>query len=193
MPIVLLLDLENRIVNILIQDRHDDVEREKIKFGVRLIFDDLWKVAIIYLVALSLGCFYETLVTHGTFSILRQVCFGFHFQNSIICLIASILSLPIGVFLIQELLVVNDYILFLAIISTLVLVIFAPVATDKRPIFSRKHRDFLRKKILTRLLMLWIIILIVNKDFQNLVLYALILIAISVLTQKVLGGNSNEN
>lgn len=52
--------LENSIVNILIQDKHTDIEREKIIFGVKIILNDLWKFMIVYLIALYLDCFFAT-------------------------------------------------------------------------------------------------------------------------------------
>ena len=187
-----LSNLENRLANILIQENHDDVEREKIIFGVKLIVNDLWKFFIVYVIALCLDCFFATFITHFIFFMLRQVCFGFHFQNNFICLMASILSLPLGVYFMKSSNLNGSYILFAAILATLLLLLVAPIGTKKRPVFSEKHRHYLRKKLLIRLLILWTIILIVNGYFQYFILYAIILIAVSVLTQKMLGGVIHE-
>lgn len=40
--------LEERAVNILILEKYNEIEREKIRFGVRLVFSDSWKVMIVY-------------------------------------------------------------------------------------------------------------------------------------------------
>lgn len=185
--------LENYLVNILIQEKHNYIEREKIVYGVRLILNDFWKVIIIYLIAYCLNCFTATFITHIVFYMLRQVCFGFHFQNNIVCLITSIISLPVGIFFIKSLNREDNYMLFLAIISTLVLLSFAPIGTKKRPVFNQNHRVFLRKKLFVRLLILWTISILLHEDFQYFILYAIVLIAVSILTQKILGGNINED
>lgn len=185
--------LENYLVNILIQEKHNYIEREKIVYGVRLILNDFWKVIIIYLIAYCLNCFTATLITHIVFYMLRQVCFGFHFQNNIVCLITSIISLPVGIFFIKSLNREDNYMLFLAIISTLVLLSFAPIGTKKRPVFNQNHRVFLRKKLFVRLSILWTISILLHEDFQYFILYAIVLIAVSILTQKILGGNINED
>lgn len=185
--------LEERITNVLIQEIHNDIEKEKISFGVKIILNDLWKFIIVYLIAIQFNCFIPTLITHIVFYILRQVCFGFHFQNNFICLIASVAALPIGVFFINKLNYYNDYMDLAAAISTVVLVAFAPVHTAKRPLFNQEHRAFLRKKLMIRLLIIWSAIFAANAyPIHSFISYGIILIAISVLFQKLEGVNLNE-
>ena len=190
----ILLKIEDIIAKTLIQENHTEIEREKIKFGIRLIVNDLWKILIIYAIAFILNCFIPTLITHITFIVLRQVCFGFHFQNSMICLVASTISLPFGLYIITSINVNADHFIFLiGIISTLILLILAPVGTKKRPVFNQNHRNHLKKQVFIRLSILWIIIFVLKGDYQLFLLYAINLIAISVLTQKILGGRNYEN
>lgn len=186
--------LEHRITNILIQESHDEIEKEKISFGVKLILNDLWKFIIVYLFAIQFNCFFQTLITHLVFYILRQVCFGFHFQNNLICLIASVFALPIGVFFINKLNYLNDYIDLAAALLTVVLILFAPVHTAKRPLYNQEHRAFLRKKLLIRLLIIWAVIFVSNVyPIHSFISYGIILIAISVLIQKLEGVKLYEN
>lgn len=182
-----LSNLEVRIVDILIMESHNEIEREKIRFGVRLVFNDSWKVMIVYLIAFCLDVVLATLLTHLIFFTLRQVCFGFHFRNGLTCLITSVFSLPIAVFFIKSWDWERKYIFSIALISTIVLLLFAPIGTEKRPVFNRKHRRYLRKKLFIRLLIIWTITLFLSSSFQNFILYAIILIAISILTQKIQG------
>jgi accessory gene regulator B len=189
-----LLKLENIITKNLIQENHSEMEKEKIRFGIRLIVNDIWKILFIYIVAFILNCFMATLITHITFIVLRQVCFGFHFQNSVICLVASIVSLPIGLYIITSTTMDTDYLIFLiGFLSTFLLLLLAPVGTTKRPVFNQNHRNYLRKQLFIRLSALWILILILKGDYQLFILYAINLIAISVLTKKILGGRNDEN
>lgn len=187
-----LLKLENIISRTLIQENHTEIEKEKIRFGIQLIVNDLWKILFIYVVALILNCFIPTLITHIIFITLRQVCFGFHFQNSIVCLITSTISLPIGLYIITSINMSDYHFIFLiSLLSTMILLLFAPVGTKKRPVFNQNHRNHLRKQVLFRLAILWIVIL--KGDLQLFILYAINLAAISVLTQKILGGINYEN
>lgn len=189
-----LLKLENIISRTIIQENHTEIEKEKIRFGIQLIVNDIWKILFIYVVALILNCFIPTLITHIIFIALRQVCFGFHFQNSIVCLITSTISLPIGLYIINT---INGsggrFIFLIGLLSTLVLLLFAPVGTKKRPIFNQNHRNHLRKHVIIRLAILWIVIFVLKEDFQLFILYAINLAVISVLTQKILGGRNYEN
>lgn len=179
--------LEENTVNALISEKHSAIERDKIRFGVRLVFNDFWKVMIVYLIAFLLDVAPATLLTHVTFFLLRQVCFGFHFQNSWDCLVSSILLLPIAVFLISNWNLGSIYIFLLAFVSTFLLLFFAPAGTQKRPVFSKEHKRYLRNKLFIRLSIVWIIVLLLRHDYQFFALYAILLIALSVITQKLKG------
>ncbi len=52
-----LLKLENIITKALIQENHNEIEKEKIRFGIQLIVNDIWKILFIYIVAFLLNCF----------------------------------------------------------------------------------------------------------------------------------------
>ncbi|UKJ46026.1 accessory gene regulator ArgB-like protein [Lysinibacillus sp. ACHW1.5] len=181
--------LEKRITNILIQESHFEVEREKILFGVRMILNDFWKFIIVYIIAMLLDCFLATLVAHLVFYFLRQVCFGFHFQNNLVCLIASITTLPISVYIIKNMNYFQEYMTIVSAISSLILAIFAPAETKKRPVYNQRHKTFLRKKLLIRLLIIWAIIFVLyNNVITNFISFGVTLIAVFVLFQKLAGG-----
>ena len=185
--------LERGITNVLIQENHTEIEREKISFGVKIILNDLWKFVIVYSIALQLNCLLPTLITHIVFYILRQVCFGFHFENNFICLIASVVALPIGGYFISNFYSQNNYIIIVAAILTFVLVAFAPANTAKRPVFNQEHKNYLKKKLIIRLLVIWAVIFLANDSIDVFISYGIILITISVLIQKIKGEVKNEN
>lgn len=185
-------NIESRIVQSLVQDHHNDLEKEKIAFGVKLIMNDLWKVVIVYLLAFLLDCFFPTLYTHAVFFLLRHVSFGFHFQNSILCLFSSILSLPIGVFLINKATISPILTIILAFVSTILLILLAPIGTKKRPIFNTNHKKYLKRKMYIRLLLIWCVLFIPADNLQKFVAYGMMLQTLSVVTQKIVGGIENE-
>lgn len=185
--------LEKSITNVLIQDNHNEIEREQISFGVKIILNDLWKFIIVYLIALQLNCLLPTLITHLVFYVLRQVCFGFHFENNLICLIASVIALPIGGYFINNIYSQNNYIIIVGAILTFVLVLFAPANTAKRPVYNLEHKIYLKKKLIVRLLIIWAAIFLANDVVDLFISYGIILITISVLIQKIKGEDKNEN
>lgn len=187
----LLFNIEQHIVKSLIQEHHSDLEKEKIEFGVRLILNDSWKVIIVYLIAFLLDYFLITLLTHLSFFLLRHVCLGFHFQNSIACLFSSIIALPISVYIIDNMPTNYTIMYTLTALSTIVLCVFAPIGTKKRPIFNDNHKRYLKKKIYIRLSILWIVLILMEIDLQKFIAYGILLQTISVLTQKYIGGNEN--
>lgn len=185
--------LEKSITNVLIQENHNEIEREQISFGVKIILNDLWKFIIVYLIALQLNCLLPTLITHLVFYVLRQVCFGFHFENNLICLIASVIALPIGGYFINNIYSQNNYIIIVGAILTFVLVLFAPANTAKRPVYNLEHKIYLKKKLIVRLLIIWAAIFLANDVVDLFISYGIILITISVLIQKIKGEDKNEN
>lgn len=190
----MLARVENMIAESLIHENHTTIEKEKIRFGIQLIVNDLWKILMMYFIAIILNCFVATLITHLVFIVLRQVSFGFHFQNSFVCLAASILSLPVGLYIITNLNLNTSYFLLgSSILSTFLLLLLAPVGTSKRPVFNQNHRSYLRKQLFIRLVIVWIAIFTLKGDYQLFILYAIHLIAISVLAQKILGGRNYED
>lgn len=185
--------MEKSITNVLIQENHNEIEREQISFGVKILLNDLWKFFIVYLIALQLNCLLPTLITHLVFYVLRQVCFGFHFENNFNCLIASVIALPIGGNFINNLYSQNNYIIIVGAILTFVLVVFAPANTAKRPVYNQEHKIYLKKKLIVRLLIIWVAIFLANDVIDLFISYGIILITISVLIQKIKGEDKNEN
>lgn len=185
-----LSNIENRIVNMLTLEHYNNLEREKIKFGVRLILNDIWKIIIIYLIAILLDCFFITFFTHIVFFILRQVCLGFHFQNNIVCLLMSILAFPIGVIIIKDFHLSIEWLILFTGTMSLLLFIFSPIGTSKRPVFNYKHRQYLKKKIAFRLFVLWLCFIFIPSS-RIFIFYGITLQLISVLTQKFVGGKEN--
>lgn len=187
----LLANIEKKIVDALIQEKHTDIEREKLAFGVKLIINDLWKLLIVYMIAIWLDCFFLTIFTHVVFFLLRNVAFGFHFENNFICLISSILALPIGISVIDEIALDSTIIIAITLFATILLIVFAPSGTKKRPIFNDNHKRYLKKKMYIRLAILWLAFIIVSEDLQKFIAYGMILQVIAVLTQKIVGGLEN--
>lgn len=125
----LIARIENWIANVLIQEQHSELEQEKIKFGIKIFFNELWKLVIVYMIAFLLDCLFVTFITHITFFALRQVGLGFHFQNSVICLLSSVVALPLSVYIIDQIQVNSPIVFPLLFLCTIFLCVLAPVGT----------------------------------------------------------------
>ncbi|MGE7093778.1 accessory gene regulator ArgB-like protein [Lysinibacillus sp. NPDC048646] len=148
--------LENALFNLLNQEDYSILEREKLKFGIKIILSEFNKLLIIYAIAFLLDCVIPTLITHLTFFFLRQVCFGYHFKNLYICIGWSIFAFPITVhYLAESLTNFSTTLLFILFcITCLLLYKLAPKGTENQPIINQNHLNHLRDKMKLRLLVI---------------------------------------
>ena len=159
-----------------------------------MILSEFHKLLIIYLIAFLLDCFIPTLITHLTFLLLRQVCFGYHFKNLYICIGWSIIAFPIVVNFLSNL-YVNPSKTFLYI-GFCILLIFvhtlAPKGTENQPIISQKHRSHLRKKMKIRLLFLFLVFSFSPSEIKLFIFYGVFLETILLVLQTLKGEIYNE-
>lgn len=91
-----------------------------------------------------------------TFFLLRQVCLGYHFKNFYTCLFWSVIAFPVAAKYLATL-KINFHVTYLYIIGIILfLLVFklAPKGTKNQPIINSRHRNYLRKKMTIRLLVL---------------------------------------
>lgn len=143
--------LKDVISNFLINSKHSSLDQVKIKFGVQVILSELYKLSIIYGMAVLFNCFLETFITHLTFYILRQISFGYHLPNNLSCIIWSVISFPMST-IVLSLVYLDPLIIWsIMLLSLTVIFIYAPVGTQKHKILNVMHRKYLRKKLYIRL------------------------------------------
>ncbi|GLC90555.1 accessory gene regulator B family protein [Lysinibacillus piscis] len=147
--------IENYLVNLFTLESHTQTERLKIEYGIKLLVSEVGRLFIVYSIALLLGCLLEVMITHIAFYVLRQVCFGFHFQTSRQCLIGSILLFPILCKLTTYIKIDGTLLSILTLLSLLLVVYLAPQGTKKHSILNTAHRDYLKKKIYKRAIILY--------------------------------------
>ncbi|QCR33450.1 accessory gene regulator ArgB-like protein [Lysinibacillus sp. SGAir0095] len=177
--------LENMLFTWLNQATYNEIEREKLKFGIQMIISESSKTLIIYLTAFFLDCVIPTLITHLTFFFLRQVCFGYHFRNLYVCIGWSLISFPLVTRYLANLdldfsTAVHFFILGIFLVSIYIL---APQGTENQPIISQQHRRYLRKKITVRLCLLVVIFFITPSAIKIFITYGLFLETLMLLLQ----------
>jgi len=163
-------------------------EKEKIIYGLESIYILVTKLIIIFLIAFFLNLLKETLIFLGLFNIIRLFAFGIHASKSYICLIVSTI-LFIGIpYISLNITIPNILIIFIGIILTILIFIYSPADTIKRPIISKKRRIFF--KITSTIISIIYVILAyyINSCFiSNCLIFSLLLenIFISPITYKI--------
>lgn len=174
---------------------YDEIKIEELKYGLEGLYLSITKLVIISIIAAGIGIFKEMVILLLLFNVIRAVSFGLHARNSLICLISSaivFLACPI----LCKIIVINNYIkLFIAIPTIILITIFSPADTEKRPIISRKRR--LVYKILSLIISAtYMILCILVKDnfIGNTILCSLLiqLFLVNPISYKIFGVSYNN-
>lgn len=159
-----------------------------IKYGLEGIYLTITKTAVISIIAIATGYFKEMVIFLIIFGILRTPSCGLHAKKSWMCLISSIFMfnvLPV----IANKTIINIYLKFLlGIIGIILIYLYSPADTYKKPIINKKRRKNL-KIISTLISTLYFLlsIIIKNNFINNCFIFSIILqnILISPVTYKL--------
>ena len=161
---------------------------EKIRYGLECIYIFVTKGIIIFSIAYFLGILKYTLVFVVIYAMIRLFACGLHATKSWMCSVASILMFIIIPYLCKMLIIPNYLRIIIMIIATILIFIYAPADTKKRPIVNPLKRKKL-KAISTIVSIIYIALsFIITKNFiLNALLFSLILevIMISPTTYKL--------
>lgn len=167
------------------QEHYSVLEQEKLKFGIQVIVSECYKLLPIYLLAFLLDCVVSTLIIHSTFFLLRQVCLGYHFRNMYVCLIWSAIGFPIAAHYLADL--SKNYSVIYLNIGTIILFlsvfILAPKGTENQPIINQRHRSYLRKKMIVRLLLLVAVLSFSSLTIRTFIVYGVFLETMMLILQ----------
>ncbi|MBP3841638.1 MAG: accessory gene regulator B family protein [Bacilli bacterium] len=132
-------------------------EIEEIRYGLEGLYLTFTKLVIILTISIILHITKDLIILLVLFNILRFTGFGFHARTSLECLFCSII-LFIGLPYVILTFHISKYILFiLGFISFIILSIFAPADTVKRPLPNKKKRKI--RKVSTMIISLIYILL----------------------------------
>lgn len=177
--------LETALINYLDQEHYSGLERKKLTFGIQIVLSETFKLLLIYLVAFLLNCIIPTLIIHLTFFLLRQVCLGYHFNNLYVCLVWSTLAFPLAAGYIADIDVVIPT-LYLYTGSGILLVLIymlAPKGTENQPVINQMHRNYLRKKMTIRLLLIVVVLILSPLKIKYFIIYGILLETTMLLIQ----------
>lgn len=173
--------MKNRIINNLIDiikkyNNFDDIKLQEIKYGLETIYLTIIKTIVFIIISIILSTLKELLLFMLFYGILRLTGFGVHAKKSIHCWISSFITFILIPILIKYLQLNNIIISILLFISILLLIIYAPADTPKRPLINKKKRIIY--KVLTIFVAVTYTILIIIKPtnlITNSMIYSLLL------------------
>lgn len=160
---------------------YSDCDIEKLKYGLEGIYLTITKIIIILAISFAIGILKETLIVLVLFNIIRYFGFGFHAAKSYQCLICSIFN-----FVCIPYIYMNSGISYwlmgiISILCIIILGIYAPADTVKRPLPNKKKR-YIRKSltVLTAIIYSSLIFILRNDYLSYLFISATTIQAIAV-------------
>lgn len=166
---------------------YSEIQLEEIRYGLEGIYLSITKFIVISILALKLGLFKEMIVMLIVFNIIRTTGFGIHAKKSIDCWISSTIMFIFFPYISKLLIVPLHIHIIIGIVLLILIVLYSPADTYKRPLIKRKKRIIF--KIITSIntLLLIIISFFTNNTITNLILFGIFteVILINPLTYKI--------
>lgn len=168
---------------------------DKIKYGLEGLYLTITKLIFIIIVSIILGIWKETLLLIIIFNGIRLTAFGVHAKRSIDCLISSTLFFILFPIICIKLTIPLIVKVILFIPLTVLIGIFAPADTEKRPLINKKKRKIYKMlSIMISIIYMTIAIVIKDNTLSNCFIFAIVIQIIIMLpiTYKVFGVSYNN-
>lgn len=165
-----------------------DEEREMIiNFGVRLIFGELPKILILFIIGFVLKMGWQTLLLFFLIAPYRSFTGGIHLKTHLGCMLTTS-CLYLGPIIVTKYFQINnDLILYvftaiITIFSIFIIAKYAPADTENIPILTKKERKAKKiKSYISLAVLLTIIIFVPDKTISYMIVYAIFLQNLTVL------------
>lgn len=168
---------------------------DKIKYGLEGLYLTITKLIFIIIVSIILGIWKETLLLILIFNGIRLTSFGVHAKRSIDCLISSTLFFILFPIICIKLTIPLIVKIILFIPLTVLIGIFAPADTEKRPLINKKKRKIYKMlSIMISIIYMTIAIVIKDNTLSNCFIFAIVIQIIIMLpiTYKLFGVSYNN-
>lgn len=173
-----------------IKAKMTDIDEEKelvINFGIRLIFGELPKILILFIIGFLLNIGWYTILLFALIAPYRSFTGGFHLKTHIGCMITTSILYIAPIMLAKYIQIQQSIILYMlmALITTFSIIIiskYAPADTENVPILSKKERK--SKKIrayISLVILLGITLLSSNYIISYMLIYGIFLQNLTVL------------
>ena len=168
---------------------YDNKKILEIRYGLETIYVSIVKILVVFIVSIFIHTTKELCIFYLSYAILRLFGFGLHAKNTLQCWILTIPIFVLIPYLIKNI-TINSNCYYLVILFLLLITIYAPADTEKRPLINiKKRRIFKVLTVITSIIYLIIIVLSKNYLIKNSLSFAIILESIVILpiSYKLLG------
>ena len=154
---------------------YDSLTKDKILYGLEIIYIFITKLFVILISALIFGLFKEMLIFTLLLNGLRTFAYGVHAKKSWHCYISSLV-----VFILMPYIFININInliqkIIISILSLISMYVYAPADTEKRPIVNMNQRKKLKLySFLVCTIYIILLFIIKNEMIINLILLSMI-------------------
>jgi len=171
-------------ITMKIKSKMPEIDEEKeliINFGVRLIFGEIPKIILLFIIGFLLGLGWQTMLIFFLIAPYRSFVGGFHLKTHIGCIITTLILYIGPVIFAKYVQIPFDYILYIlvgiiALFSIIVIFKYAPADTENIPILSKKERKSKKiKGYIALTILLSIILFSPDKTFSYMLIYAMFL------------------
>ncbi len=172
----------------------DDIKLDEIRYGLEGIYLTITKTIFIFTICYLLNIFKEMILLLLFFNILRTTGFGLHAKKSWMCWLSSTIMFVILPLLAKNIIIQYNLKLFLGIFSIILIFLYAPADTEKRPLINKKKRIIWKVITTINCTILVIFSLITKEIISNLIIFGIYseIILISPLTYKIFHLNYNN-
>lgn len=146
-------------------DESDKLYFAKIKYGLEVLFINLFKAFFILIFAKFLGILEATIIIMISFAFIRHYAFGVHAKGSINCTIITSICFYIGGYIPKLLNITNYEVLIMFLVTMFLLYLYAPADTEARPLLGKKFRSKLKRKSIFYGIILIILALCINDSY----------------------------
>ena len=173
-----------------IKSKVTDIDEEReliINFGVRLIFGELPKILILFIIGFLLSMGWQTLLLFFLIAPYRSFTGGIHLKTHLGCMITTSILYLLPIILSKYILISDKIILYIlagliTIFSIIIIAKYAPADTENMPILSKEEIKSKKiKSYIALVILLSIIIFNPNEQFSYMIIYAMFLQNLTVL------------
>lgn len=168
-----------------IEKQYPNYSKEKIEeimYGVEGIYLTISKTIVIFTLALIFGIFKELIFLLIAFNFIRLFAFGMHANNSLTCLLFSGTLFICGSYLCKIITIPNYVLYALYLIALILISVYAPADTVKRPLIKKKKRKIFKVLSIIMTITYFIITLFIkDKLIINSLILGLIIECILIL------------
>lgn len=143
----------------------NEEQLEIIEYGLEGLYLTIIKIIIILLLAIVLDILKETVLMIIFYNVTRFFTFGLHAKTSTTCLITSLLLFIGGTYLATYLQIPLIVKIILSVICLILICIYAPADTEKRPLINPKKRKRFKIQSIIISIIMGVLIIYLNDNY----------------------------